>query len=296
MRLARLDIDGEVIAAVIGTEQATPVGGGTQGELLAIAMGESPPDPIASPIPLEAAKFLPPIESPPSLRDFYVFEEHARNSRGGADVDPAWFENPVFYFSNPAAIYGPEEAIPMPRGARAVDYELEVACVIGREVRDADPHDPNVMSNIAGFAILNDWSARDLQAREMKLDFGPVKGKDFATSFGPMLVTPDEFGATTNPRPNAVMKARVNGREVSRGNLADMHFSWAEMVAYASANTRLVPGDILGSGTCGSGCLLEWRMRGHRDENPWLRAGDVVELEVDGLGVLRNVVGGVSVE
>lgn len=220
--------------------------------------------------PLSEVRLLPPVRHPPSVRDFSAFEEHVRRARGlrGATVPREWYEIPVFYFSNPAAIYGPEEEIPYPGGSEELDYELEVAAVIGAEGR------------IAGFTIMNDWSARDLQRREMRVGLGPAKGKDFATSLGPVVVTVDEFDGR-----EAEMVARVNGEEYSRGNLRDMYHSWEAIVAHAARNTRLLPGDVLGSGTVGGGCILE------RGDERWLRPGDVVELEVEGIGVLRNVVG-----
>jgi fumarylacetoacetate (FAA) hydrolase len=183
-------------------------------------------------------------------------------------VPDEWYELPVFYFSNPAAIYGPEEEIPYPAGSEELDYELEVAAVIGAD------------GAIGGFTIMNDWSARDLQRKEMKVGLGPAKGKDFATSLGPVVVTPDELGDLS-----LEMVARVNGEERSRGNLGDMYHSWEAIVERASANTRLVPGDVIGSGTVGSGCILE-----HGDGR-WLQPGDVVELEVEGIGMLRNTIG-----
>jgi fumarylacetoacetate (FAA) hydrolase len=209
----------------------------------------------------------PPVLHPPSVRDFYAFEQHVRAARAlrNQDVPPEWYELPVFYFSNPAAIYGPEDEIPYPEGTRALDYELEVAAIIGAE------------GTIGGFTVMNDWSARDLQAAEMKVGLGPAKGKDFATSLGPVVVTPDEFDGTAG-----TMIARVNGEERSRGNLADMYHSWDAIVAHAARNTKLLPGDVLGSGTVGTGCILE-----HGDGR-WLQPDDVVELEVEGIGVLRN--------
>jgi len=209
----------------------------------------------------------PPVLHPPAVRDFYAFEQHVKAARAlrNQEVPPEWYELPVFYFSNPAAIYGPEDEIPFPEGSRALDYELEVAAIIGDE------------GGIGGFTIMNDWSARDLQAAEMKVGLGPAKGKDFATSLGPVVVTPDEFDGT-----GGTMLARVNGEERSRGNLADMYHSWDAIVAHAARNTRLRPGDVLGSGTVGTGCILE-----HGDGR-WLRPGDVVELDVKGIGVLRN--------
>jgi fumarylacetoacetate (FAA) hydrolase len=208
-----------------------------------------------------------PVLHPPSVRDFYAFEQHVKNARAqrGLDVPAEWYDQPVFYFSNPAAIYGPEDEVPYPEGTEELDYELEVAAIIG----DA--------GEIGGFTIMNDWSARDLQRREMKVGLGPAKGKDFATSIGPVVVTPDEF-----PGNVGVMVARVNGEERSRGSLRDLNWPWAELIAYAARNTRLLPGEVIGSGTVGTGSILE-----HGDGR-WLRRGDVVELEVEGLGVLRN--------
>jgi fumarylacetoacetate (FAA) hydrolase len=223
---------------------------------------------------LDDVRLLAPVPRPPSVRDFYAFEEHVRNAarvKGRSGVPAEWYEQPVFYFSNPAAIYGPEDEIPYPEGSQELDYELEVAAVIGNAA------DAGV---IGGFTIMNDWSARDLQRQEMKVGLGPAKGKDFATSLGPVVVTPDELGDL-----RLEMVARVNGEERSRGNLGDMYHSWESIVARASANTTLLPGDVLGSGTVGTGCILE-----HGD-NRWLQPGDVVELEVEGIGVLRNVIG-----
>jgi fumarylacetoacetate (FAA) hydrolase len=220
---------------------------------------------------LDEVRLLAPVVRPPSVRDFYAFEEHVRNAArvtGRPAVPDEWYEIPAFYFSNPAAIYGPGDEIPSPEGSEELDYELEVAALIGAEGR------------IGGFTIMNDWSARDLQRREMKIGLGPAKGKDFATSLGPVLVTPDELGDL-----RLEMVARVNGEERSRGNLGDMYHPWEAIVAQAARNTELRPGDVLGSGTVGTGCILE-----HGDGR-WLQPGDEVELEVDGIGVLRNRVG-----
>ena len=217
--------------------------------------------------PLDAVDLRPPVLHPPSVRDFYAFEQHVKTARAhrGLDVPPEWYEIPVFYFSNPAAIFGPEDEIPYPNGTNELDYELEVAAIIGAD------------GAIGGFTAMNDWSARDLQRKEMKVGLGPAKGKDFATSLGPIVVTPDEFDGS-----EGVMVARVNGEERSRGNLRDLHWPWARLVEQAAMNSHLVPGDVIGSGTVGTGCILELA------DGRWLRPGDEVELEVEGLGVLRN--------
>jgi fumarylacetoacetate (FAA) hydrolase len=220
--------------------------------------------------PLDEIELLPPVLKPPSVRDFYAFEQHVKTARGrrGLEVPEEWYGIPVFYFSNPNAIYGPDAEIPYPEATEELDYELEVAAVIGAG------------GEIGGFTVMNDWSARDLQREEMKVGLGPAKGKDFATSLGPIVVTPDEFDGA-----EATMVARINGEERSRGNLADMHHSWDAIVAQAGRNTELCSGDILGSGTVGTGCILE-----HGDGR-WLQPGDVVEFEVEGIGTLRNRVG-----
>ena len=219
---------------------------------------------------LHDVDLLAPVLHPPSVRDFYAFEEHVRRAHElhGREVPPAWYEIPVFYFSNPAAIYGPEQEIPYPEGTAELDYELEVAAIVGAG------------GEIGGFTAMNDWSARDVQRREMSVGLGPAKGKDFATSLGPVVVTPDELGDL-----RLEMVARVNGEERSRGNLGDMFYPWEAIVAQAARNTELKAGDVLGSGTVGTGCILE-----HGDGR-WLQPGDVVELEVEGIGILRNRVG-----
>jgi fumarylacetoacetate (FAA) hydrolase len=211
----------------------------------------------------------PPVLHPPSVRDFMAFEEHVATARRqrGAEVPKEWYEIPVFYFSNPAAIYGPQDTVPYPEGTQELDYELECAAIIGAE------------GAIGGFTVLNDWSARDIQRAEMRVGLGPAKGKDFATSIGPVVVTPDEFDGSEGE-----MIARVNGEERSRGNLHDMYHRWDALLAQAARNTVLRPGDIIGSGTVGTGCILE-----HGDGR-WLQPGDVVELEIEGIGVLRNTV------
>lgn len=220
--------------------------------------------------PASTAELLAPVPRPPSMRDFFAFEQHIATARAnrGAEVPAEWYEFPAFYFTNPAAICGPGAQIHYPAGTAMLDYELEVAAVIGAD------------GQIGGFTIMNDWSARDIQRREMRVGLGPAKAKDFATSLGPVLVTPDEFDGS-----HAVMTARVNGEERSRGDLADLHYSWADILDQAARGTVLRPGDVIGSGTVGTGCILE------HDDGRWLVPGDTVELEVAGLGVLRNQIG-----
>jgi fumarylacetoacetate (FAA) hydrolase len=227
-----------------------------------------------------------------SFRDFYAFEEHVRNARRnrGLDMVPEWYEIPVFYFSNAASLCGPDAPIRKPPETNELDYELELALVIGKEGRDIPVEEAD--GYIAGFTILNDWSARDLQRQEMKVGLGPAKGKDFATSIGPELVSSEELAdrrtgdARRGNRYDLEMVARVNGVEYSRGNARTMYWTFAEMIARASRNTVLLPGDLIGSGTVGTGCITEFPAGTHA----WLQPGDVVELEIERLGVLRNTV------
>ena len=230
-----------------------------------------------------------PLPRPPSLRDFYAFEKHVATAAAarGRPMAEAWYDFPVFYFSNPGSLCGPGDPVAAPPGSEALDYELEVACVIGRGGRDISAAE--APSHIFGYAILNDWSARDLQRAEMTVGLGPAKGKDFATSLGPWLVTTDELEQAAEGRPGVyhlAMAARLNGVERSRGDMAELHYSFGEMIARASAGAELFPGDVVASGTVGTGCLLE--LTG--GQGPWLQPGDVVELEVERLGVLKNTV------
>ena len=243
---------------------------------------------------LNEAILLPPIPDPPSVRDFYAFEQHVKSARAlrGLAMIPEWYEVPIFYFTNNSEIFGHEQPVPYPTGSKELDFELEIACVIGREGKDIPVEE--AANYIAGYTIMNDWSARDFQRRDMKLNLGPGKGKDFATSLGPWLVTPDELashrsGNGISERYDMTMLARVNGREISRGNFRDIHYSFPQMIAWASQNARLRAGDVLGSGTVGTGCLMELQnIELGTQVQPWLQPGDQVELEIEGIGVLRN--------
>ena len=235
-------------------------------------------------------RFGPPILRPPSFRDFYAFERHVRTmwERRGGEVPEAWYRLPIFYFSNTSEIRGPNDPVWAPRGSTELDYELEVGAFIDTPVRDL-PADRGVEA-IGGYFVLNDWSARDLQRDETAVRLGPAKGKDFATSIGPWLVTPDELADAWTPgatAPDLAMTAAVNGIETSRGRWSDAQFGFGQMIERASADVSLRAGDILGSGTVGGGCLLEIR-----DETlgRYLQPGDEVTLEIERLGVLRNPV------
>ena len=261
MRLCTFEIGGRQAPGRIEGERVMELGA----QCLADWLREGGDD--VSEHALADVRLKAPIPRPPSVRDFYAFERHVATARAqrGLEMAPEWYKIPVFYFSNPAAVVGPNDEITFPPESSQWDYELEAAAVVGRH------------GDIAGFTILNDWSVRDLQKMEMAVGLGPAKGKDFATSLGPVLVTPDELEDLS-----LEMVARVNGEERSRGSLGEMHWSWEQLRQHAARNTRLQVGDVLGSGTVGTGCILE-----HADGR-WLQPGDVVELEIEGIGVLAN--------
>src|SRR5947209_8580198 len=230
-----------------------------------------------------------PLPTIASIRDFYAFEQHVRTCRRhrGLDMVPEWYQVPVFYFSNPAGVIGPDDPVAAPTRSQALDYELELACVIGQAGRDIAA-DSRAMDWVAGFTIMNDWSARDLQRLEMAVGLGPSKSKDFATSLGPSLVTFDELRDCYHEgRLQLEMTAAVNGRVLSRGKAGSMYWTWPQLLAHASRDTRLRPGDVLGSGTVGTGCILELTPEA---AGGWLKPGDVVELTVERIGTLRNPV------
>ena len=238
----------------------------------------------------EDADLAPPLR-PPQVRDFLTFLDHLRNARGGPDteLEPVWHEAPIFYFTNAMAIVGPHDPVPISPGCEWWDYELEVAAVIGREVANATPEE--AAGAIAGFTILCDFSARDLQFREMAGLLGPAKGKDGATTLGPMLVTVDELEPyASGTSYHLEMKGYVNEELVSHGWMDQMDWSWGEMIAYASRGTRIVPGEVIGSGTVPTGCLVEHFATQGEDFRGWLSPGDVVRLEVQELGVTRQEV------
>ncbi|MCW8378626.1 fumarylacetoacetate hydrolase family protein [Streptomyces justiciae] len=248
-----------------------------------------PPGPHVSEV-----RLLPPLQ-PPTVRDFVTFEEHVEGVRrsidGHAGVPEQWYAAPTFYFTNPYAMYGPYDDIPVPPGSAVLDFELEVAAVIGREGRDLTPEEAR--EHIVGYTVFNDWSARDLQSAEMKVNLGPCKGKDTATTLGPYLVTADEMERYRDPDGflRLALTASVNGEVVGKDLLSNMSWTFEEMTAYASRGTWVRPGDVLGSGTCGNGgCLAElWGVRGRQDPPP-LKPGDTVTLAVEGIGAVSNTV------
>ncbi len=238
-------------------------------------------------VPVAEVTLCAPVPRPPSIRDFMAFEQHVATSMGalGKSVSPVWYAQPVFYFTNPAAVFGPYDAVPMAPGCRAFDYEVEVAAIIGQGGCDLSP--AQAEESIAGYTIFVDWSARDLQSAEMKVGLGPAKAKDTATSMGPYLVTPDELEPFRTTRGfDLGMTATVNGVEYSSGMWSALYWTFPQMIAYASRGTRIRPGDVIGSGTVGTGCILELSGIHGGDEYPWLEPGDEVRVEVDSLGAI----------
>ncbi|MGZ3888699.1 MAG: fumarylacetoacetate hydrolase family protein [Flavisolibacter sp.] len=253
-------------------------------------------------IPLESVQLLAPVPFPTSCRDAYAFRQHVAAARRNRRVDmiPEFDQYPVFYFTNHHSIKGPGEVPCMPDHFEKLDFELEVAIVIckhGRNIRAEDAEE-----YIGGLMIMNDLSARRLQIEEMLLNLGPAKGKDFATTTGPFLVTLDELREAEVPAREGHqgknwgldMCCRVNGIEVSAGNLGDMDWTFAEIIERASYGVDLYPGDVIGSGTVGTGCFLELNGTGKLQDpgypEQWLQEGDVVEMEVTGLGTLQNTI------
>jgi 2-keto-4-pentenoate hydratase/2-oxohepta-3-ene-1,7-dioic acid hydratase in catechol pathway len=261
---------------------------GDDGERLAEAGERARSGPVEV-LPVADVRLRPPIPQPPSIRDFYAFEQHVKagRERRGLEMDPVWYEIPVFYFTNPHVTIGDADTVAVPPGCEALDFELEMAAVIGRDAADLDPEEAEKV--IVGYVVMNDWSARDLQMREMSVGLGPAKGKDFSTTMGPWMVTPDELAPFRKDLAfDLTMTAKVNGKEYSRGNASDIYWSFGEMVSFASRGSQLRTGDIVGSGTCGTGCIAELGLRFGRDVYPWLKAGDEVELAIEHLGTIRN--------
>jgi fumarylacetoacetate (FAA) hydrolase len=234
-------------------------------------------------------ELLAPVPAPPAVRDFYAFERHVAagwRKRGG-EIPHYWYEEPAFYFSNPASIHGPGEPVRRPDATAMLDFELEVAAVIGVGADGGG-------LEIAGFTLMNDWSARDVQRLEVTVGLGPHKAKDFATSLGPWLATPDEL-PYEDGRLRVEATVAANGLELSRCDAAEQHFPWPRLVSHAARDTRLRPGDVLGSGTLAGGSLLELGPQdlGEGRGERWIEPGDVVTLRAEGLGTLETpVVGG----
>lgn len=298
MRLASFGDEGSERAGVVVGDHLHPLPDGRtvldlvrSGLPAALEAGERA---VASAVrlPLAGLRLAPPLH-PPSVRDFITFEEHVEGALqsvvDGARVPEEWYDAPTFYFTSPHALVGAHDDVPVPPGSSLLDFELEVAAVIGLDGRDVSPDEAG--RHLFGYAVFNDWSARDLQRREMKVGLGPCKGKDFASTLGPWIVTADELHGRQDADGHLplVMTVEVNGVEVGRDLLSSMAWPFADLVAYASRGTWVRAGDVLGSGTCGNGgCLAElWGRRGQQDPRP-LRAGDVVTMTVEGIGTISN--------
>ena len=247
-------------------------------------------------------ELLAPVPNPTSCRDGYAFRQHvaaARRNRG-VPMIPEFDQYPIFYFTNHNAIQGPGEIVCMPDHFQKLDFELEIAIVIGKKGRNVLAKDAD--EYVAGFMIMNDMSARTLQMEEMLLNLGPAKGKDFSTVIGPWLVTPDELAQHLVPAKaghvgnnyNLSMKCWVNGQEVSQGNVADMDWTFAEIIERCAYGVDILPGDVIGSGTVGTGCFLELNgtklLNDPNAQTQWLQDGDIVEMEIAGLGMLSNTI------
>jgi len=305
MRLARWLQDGRPQDGVVVGDRLVALADGAttldvveQGLDAALELGER----LAAGVPAEAPRvdavpLLAPIR-PPSVRDFVAFEEHVEGIVQSVDnsvgVNPQWYEAPTFYFTNPHSLIGSGETV-VPPVTERLDFELEVGAVIGgvtgSEGRSLAPED--AQRHLFGFTVFNDWSARDVQSREMQVRLGPCKGKDFATTLGPWITTVDEVADRFDEDGflDLEMTVRVNGAEIGRDSLADMGWPFRELIAYASRNTRVVPGDVLGSGTAGGGCLAELWGRGGGLTPPPLQPGDEVVMTVERLGTIGNRVG-----
>ncbi len=252
--------------------------------------------------PFEMTQVLAPVPHPTSCRDGYAFRQHVAAARRNRKVDMiAEFDQyPIFYFTNHNAVQGPGAIPCMPDHFQKLDFELEASVVLGKKGRNVRAEDAD--EYIAGYMIMNDMSARTLQMEEMLLNLGPAKGKDFSTVIGPMLVTPDELEPYKTPaKPGHTgnsyrlgMKCWVNGVLVSEGNMGDMDWTFAEIIERCAYGVDILPGDVIGSGTVGTGCFLELNGTGLlNDPNfkpQWLQDGDVVEMEIEGLGKLKNTI------
>jgi fumarylacetoacetate (FAA) hydrolase len=246
-------------------------------------------------IPVSEVKLMSPVPRPTSMRDGYAFRQHveaARRNRG-LEMIPEFDEIPIFYFTNHQAVFGPGPITVRPMHLEQLDFELEVAIVIGKEGTDIPASEAD--SYIAGFMVMNDWSARAMQMHEMKLNLGPAKGKDFATTLGPWLVTTDELAAKRIDTPNGAtydleMTCTLNGERVSLGNVKDMSWTFAQIIERASYGVTLHPGDVIGSGTCGTGCFLELNGSKVYDPPLWVKEGDTVVCTIDSLGALSNTI------
>jgi 2-keto-4-pentenoate hydratase/2-oxohepta-3-ene-1,7-dioic acid hydratase in catechol pathway len=294
VRYARAELDGrERVALVTGGDRDAELHFFPEGtDLLTAAAGRETP-PAGSPaVPLDRARLLPPVH-PASFRDFVAFEQHVAGASAMLDdpaaVMAAWYEAPTLLFGNPHAVVAHGDPVAAPAGSQALDFELEIGVVIGRDGRDLTPEEAG--AHIAGYLVVNDWSARDVQRREMRGGLGPAKSKDFATTIGPWLVTPDELEpARRGDRLDLRMTVAVNGVEFGSDSAAHMGWSFEEIVSYASRDAWVRAGDVIASGTCAGGSMAEvWGRTGRQEPRP-LQPGDTVTMTVERLGTISNPV------
>jgi fumarylacetoacetate (FAA) hydrolase len=301
MKLCTYDTGNGPRAGVVVDERIVDVATllGEQGRLQDVqALLELPNDPLrrlrsalgsavsSQGVALASVRLRAPILQPPTVRDFMVYEGHA-NAGGTRQLSDAWYRLPIFYFSSPLRIFGPEEAVPYPSASEQLDYELELGAVVGRE--GGNVAEVDALAYIAGFTIFNDWSCRDLQRDEMEARLGPAKGKDSATSLGPWMVSTDELAPfIRDDRLHVRCTLKVNGVQWMENNAGLMYHSWATMIERASKDSRIVPGDVLGGGTVTGGSIGEAIRNGLPAR--YLQPGDVVEIEVEGIGILRNTI------
>ena len=297
MRIARYALDGETRVGAVedggDTTVVRPLLDGTSvTELLEQSPQERAAHQLGDPVPISGVRVLVPLQ-PPSVRDFVSFEQHIEGMIMGDNIPfpEAWYGAPAFYFSNPNSLYATGDEIPVPPRAKRFDYELEVGAVIGTRVSDLSLE--NARGAIAGYTIFNDWSARDLQGEDRKLGMGWAKGKDTASTVGPWIVTADELEPYRDAEGRLDLKMTVwlNGEEMGTDTLASAAWTFEQMLVYASRGTALVPGDLIGSGTCGAGCLGElWGRNDPRNPSP-LGPGDVVRMTIEHIGTIENTVG-----
>jgi 2-keto-4-pentenoate hydratase/2-oxohepta-3-ene-1,7-dioic acid hydratase in catechol pathway len=295
VRLASLRHDGATIGAVVEDDTAYPLPGGLSvGDVVQLGLeraleigGQAR---SGGGVAYDESALVLPYK-PASVRDFVTFESHVEGVRRSIDhavgVPDAWYDNPTFYFTNPHSLYGPGQPVPKPALCNALDFELEVGVVLGRGGSSLSEADARAA--IFGYAIVNDWSARDIQSREMQVGLGPAKGKDFATSIGPWIVTADELEPFHDLDGFLDLDCRVsvNGELIGHDRLANMNWTFPEMIAYASRDSVVVAGDLLASGTTGGGgCLAELWGRSGSQSPPPLEPGDAVSIEVEALGRL----------
>ncbi|MGY1812617.1 fumarylacetoacetate hydrolase family protein [Blastococcus sp. SYSU D00820] len=305
MRYARIEVDGrervgvltvdpargaspaEAVAAAYEPASVRLFPEGT--DLLEAAVARREPGADAERVALTGARVLAPVR-PASFRDFVAFESHVQGMTGGAEAAMAsWAQQPTYLYGSPHSVIGTGEPVAAPPGSQALDFELEVGVVIGRDGRDLTPEEAR--GHIAGYVVVNDWSARDIQKHEMGSGLGPAKSKDFATTVGPWLVTPDELEpARVGDRLDLTMTAYVNGEVFGQDTLAHMGWSFEELISYTSRGAWVRAGDLIASGTCSGGSLGErWGRTGRQEPRP-LQPGDEVRLEVDRLGTIANLV------